>query len=260
MNNLGFRVYGIAALLLGAVGLAWDDFALVWQPVPEGLPGRSELAYLTGVALVVGGIVLNWRAAARRGALVLAALYACGVILLHAPHVVAHPFTLAPWAGVAEQTALVTGGVVSYAVTNVLVRAPALRLVVVARWIFGSCLLVFGAVHFAYTKATAEMVPAWLPPGQLFWAYLTGVAHIAAGLGILFNIQARMAAILLTIMFAGFGILVHLPLLLTDPTSHLNWVMNAMNLALTGSAWVVADSYTRFGQLRGGERVMHVVR
>jgi hypothetical protein len=48
--------------------------------------------------------------------------------------------------------------------------------------------------------------------------------------------------VLLTIMFALFGVLIHAPLLAADPHSHLNWVMNGMNLALTGSAWIAADS------------------
>jgi hypothetical protein len=43
-------------------------------------------------------------------------------------------------------------------------------------------------------------------------------------------------------MCALFGVLVHAPLLLADPHSQLNWVMNGMNLSLTGAAWVVADS------------------
>jgi hypothetical protein len=36
-------------------------------------------------------------------------------------------------------------------------------------------------------------------------------------------------------------VLIHAPLLIAEH-SHLNWVMNAMNLALTGAAWITADS------------------
>lgn len=56
------------------------------------------------------------------------------------------------------------------------------------------------------------------------------------------GVGARLAAILLTVMFAIFGLLVHAPLLFQDPQSRLNWVMNAQNLALTGADWVLADS------------------
>ena len=57
--------------------------------------------------------------------------------------------------------------------------------------------------------------------------------------------QARLAAILLTAMYASFSLLVHAPMLLADPSSHMNWSESALNLALTGVAWVVADSLAR---------------
>ena len=49
----------------------------------------------------------------------------------------------------------------------------------------------------------------------------------------------------MTAMYASFTPLVHLPMLLADPSSHGNWSENALNLALTGAAWVVADSPAR---------------
>ena len=109
---------------------------------------------------------------------------------------------------------------------------------------FGVCALLFGGAHFFYMNLTAPMVPQWLPPTQEFWAYATGVGHIAAGVAILTGVQARLAAILLTAMFASFSLLVHGPMLLADPSSRTNWSESALNLALIGAAWVVADSPT----------------
>ena len=57
--------------------------------------------------------------------------------------------------------------------------------------------------------------------------------------------QARLAAILLTAMYVSFTLLVHVPMLLADPSSHWIWSENALNLALIGAAWVVADSLAR---------------
>src|SRR5437763_529874 len=92
--------------------------------------------------------------------------------------------------------------------------AIALGMVVLAwgAWLaFGACLLVFGTSHFLYAQFTASLVAAWLPPSRLFWAYATGAAQIAAGLAMLTGVKARLAAILLTIMYAAFGLLVHIP-------------------------------------------------
>jgi hypothetical protein len=46
-------------------------------------------------------------------------------------------------------------------------------------------------------------------------------------------------------MYASFTLLVHLPMLFADPSSKTNWSENALNLALIGVAWVVADSTAR---------------
>jgi hypothetical protein len=43
-------------------------------------------------------------------------------------------------------------------------------------------------------------------------------------------------------MLVTFGALVWAPALLVDPHAHFAWAGNAINLALTGAAWVVADS------------------
>jgi uncharacterized membrane protein YphA (DoxX/SURF4 family) len=81
-----------------------------------------------------------------------------------------------------------------------------------------------------------------LPPNQIFWAYATGILHWAAGAAILSRIFAVAAARGLTAMFVGFGILVHAPTIFIDPHSHMSWAANAMNLALIGAAWVMAES------------------
>ncbi|MBV9331800.1 MAG: hypothetical protein JOZ55_09640, partial [Alphaproteobacteria bacterium] len=66
---------------------------------------------------------------------------------------------------------------------------------------------------------------------------------IAAGLAIITGVGARLASILLTIMFAMFTFMVHAPLLFADPASRTILSENAENLALIGVAWLVAESF-----------------
>jgi uncharacterized membrane protein YphA (DoxX/SURF4 family) len=231
MKTIGIKVYALAMIGFGLLGLASGDFAAVWQPVPDTLPGRMILAYIVAAIFLAGGIALFVQRTAATAALVLAVLFGLDVLLLHAWLVPLHPTVVQAYAGVAEQLALVCGAVIAYG-----------RAVPVARGVFGLCLLAFGAAHFAYLPQTAAYVPGYLPPSQMFWAYATGIAHVAAGLAILSGVLARLASILLTIMFAGFSLLVHLPNLIGTP-SHFNWAANAMNLALVGTAWIVMDSY-----------------
>jgi uncharacterized membrane protein YphA (DoxX/SURF4 family) len=239
-RRVSVRIYGLAAVALGLVGLVWGDFAAVWQPVPKELPGRTALAYAVAIALSIAGLALQWRRSAGLGALTLTALYTLGVLLLHVPRIIAHSSAFVTWSGIAEQLALVAAGLVAYAYCAQLEAAGAARLLKIGRLIFGVCLIVFGLAHLVYLAPTAEFVPAWLPPGQTFWAYATAAGHFAAGIAILSGILARTAARWLTAMFVVFGILVHAPTIFTDPHTHFNWAANAINFALIGSAWVIA--------------------
>jgi uncharacterized membrane protein YphA (DoxX/SURF4 family) len=251
MIPLGIRIYGLGAIATGLVGFAWGDFALQWEPVAASFPGRTALAYIFSTLLVVAGAAVNWRrSSAALGAAALVGLYAVVVVLMHGAQIVQQPAAFGAWDGAAEQLALLAGGLASYAylagASVGLGESP--RHAVMSRVALismGICLLMFGLAHFLYLDFTASMVPAWLPGGQKSWAILTGAAHLAAGIALLSGIKARLAAFLLTAMFAAFGLLVHLPSLIAAPHSHLSWVMNAINFALTGAAWAIATALTQ---------------
>jgi uncharacterized membrane protein YphA (DoxX/SURF4 family) len=241
-RRVGARAYGLAAIALGLVGLVWGDFAAVWQPVPQSVPGRTVSAYIVAVALLLAGSAIQWQHTAALGALMLTALYGLGIALLHVPRMVAHPSVFVVWLGIAEQLALVAGGLAIYALSAQIEATLAERMTRIARLVFGVCLMVFGVAHIVYIKETAEMVPAWLPPGQVFWADATAAGHLAAGIAILSGIAARAGAMLLTAMYVVFSIFVHAPAVILDPHAHITWAANAINLALIGSAWVIAAS------------------
>src|ERR1700692_79352 len=241
----GWRVYGLGVMAMGMVCLAWGKFD-PGQPVPKNFPDRTALAYAAAAFMLVAGAAGECRRTAAGGAAALTAWYALiVVILMNGRLVFAHYAEFGSYSGTAEQLAISAGGLIVYAGCARIDAALAARLTRLGQLAFGVCALLFGAAHFFYMNLTAPLVPRWLPPSQAFWAYATGVGHIAAGLAILTGVQARLAAILLTAMYASFTPLVHLPMLLADPSSHMNWSENALNLALIGAAWVVADSLAR---------------
>lgn len=111
----------------------------------------------------------------------------------------------------------------------------------VARLLFGASCVVFGLSHFVYTNATASMVPAWLP-NRVFFAYLTGAGHFSAGVAILLGILPRLAATLEAAKISSFVLLVHLPGIVAEPKSRLQWTMLFVASALAGAAWVFAST------------------
>jgi uncharacterized membrane protein YphA (DoxX/SURF4 family) len=241
----GWRVYGLGVIALALVCLAWADFD-PGQPVPKSFPDRTALAYAVAAFMLVAGAAVEWRRTAAWGAGALAAYYALIVVILMDGRVtLAHYAEYVAYENVAEQLAIAAGALIIYAASARIDAALAARLTRLGQLAFGVCALVFGGAHFVYMNMTAPLVPKWLPPGQAFWAYATGVGHIAAGVAILTGVQARLAAILLTAMYASFTLLVHGPMLLADRSNHWIWSENALNIALTGVAWVVADSLAR---------------
>jgi uncharacterized membrane protein YphA (DoxX/SURF4 family) len=241
----GWRVYGLGVMALALVSLAWGDFD-PGQPVPKDFPGRVLLAYAAAAFMLVAGAAIEWRRTAAWGAAALAAYYGFIVVILMEGRVVlAHYAEFGAYSGAAEQLAIAAGALIIYAGSAEIDAALAARLTRLGQLAFGVCAVLFGGAHFFYMNLTAPLVPKWLPPTQEFWAYATGVGHIAAGVAILTGVQARLAAILLTVMYASFTLLVHAPMLLAAPTKHGNWAENALNLALIGAAWVVADSLSR---------------
>jgi uncharacterized membrane protein YphA (DoxX/SURF4 family) len=164
------------------------------------------------------------------------------VVVMNGSVLLAHYKEFGTYEELAIQLAVAMGGLIVYAANAGIDAVVAERLIRLGRLTFGACALIFGTAHFVYLNLTAPLVPSWLPPSQVFWAYATGVAHIAAGIAILSGVQARLAAILLTAMYASFTLLVHLPMLLAKPDSYWIWSENLLNIALIGAAWVVADS------------------
>ena len=241
----GWRVYGLGVMAVGMACLAFGEFD-PGQPVPEHFPARVALAYAAGAFLVLAAAAVEWRRTTAWGAAALTVYYSFfDVMLMNGRLLLTNFAVFGTYENIAIQLSIAAGGLIVYATTARIDAALAARLTRVGRLAFGICALVFGGAHFIYMNLTAPLVPKWLPPAQEFWAYATGVGHIAAGVAILTGVQARRAAILLTAMFASFTPLVHVPMLLADPSSHWIWSENALNLALIGAAWVVADSLAR---------------
>jgi uncharacterized membrane protein len=241
----GWRVYGLGIVALGMVCVAFGDFH-PGQPVPKDFPERTVLAYAAAAFMLVAGAAVEWRRTTAWGAAALAAYFALVVVVLMNGRVLlGHYAEYGPYESIAIELAIAAGGLIAYAGSARIDAALASRLMRVGQVVFGVCALIFGGAHFVYMNLTAPLIPKWLPPSQEFWGYTTGLCHIAAGIAILSNVQARLASVLLTVMFASFTPLVHLPMLLADPSSHWIWNENAVNIALTGAAWVVADSLAR---------------
>ncbi|HEY6640734.1 DoxX family membrane protein [Povalibacter sp.] len=229
--------YGLGSLILGIVGARVGDFAMQWQPVPAGIPGRTVLAYLSALILIALGTAMLTGIRPRATLLAATIFYGLWVVLLHLPAAIANASQLYEWNGLAEILAITAGGAAGWALADA-ATTQSNRVAHIARLIFGTCLLVFGTSHFVYDDFSAGLIPGWLP-APLFWVYLTGAGHAAAGLAFLAGVATRLASTLLAAMFACFVLLLHLPRVLAHPELRVEWTMLGIAVTLTGAAWLL---------------------
>jgi hypothetical protein len=75
----------------------------------------------------------------------------------------------------------------------------------------------------------------------MFWAIATTVAFGLAAVALLTNCKALLATRLLTLMVVLLALLVWIPLVVSDPHSHVNWSELAESFAIAGAAWILAE-------------------
>jgi hypothetical protein len=230
LRNLGCHVFGAAALAFGLITLAWHEYN-GWHLPPY-------IVYPAAAAEIFAGAAIQLRRTAKTAAVVLGAVYLV-FALRCVPPIFAKPQIYNNWGNFFEQFSLVTGAAIIYArLSSAWSRETLNR---IGRILLGMCAVSFALEQTIYLGATASFVPKWLPPGQMFWAVATTVFFALAAVALLTNRVALLATRLLTMMLVIFGLLVWVPLLLSDLHHHTNWGETVETFAIAGAAWILAD-------------------
>ena len=212
----GRIVFGASAVLFGTIALVWHD-PETWQTLREiwSLPLGITLGACLMTLQIAAGIGVQYPGTA-------------------------HLASVVQYGSFFEQFSLLCGAMALFAATE----AGAARAAVfgrLARLGLGVSAISFTLAQILYLRLTADLVPRWIPPNQMFWAILTTVAFALAAIAMLINRQARLAIRLMTLMLALFGVLVWIPRLIAHPEAHLNWSELALTFLITGASWMVAD-------------------
>ncbi len=239
-------LFAAGIIALGILALIYGDFALVWQPVAAWVPGRTALAYCSGLLMIFSGFGLFFRTTEAWSTRILFA-YLILWLLLKVPALLVAPQMEAVWLGFGEIAVLLAGGWVMFARMSGLQKGSiwtfatennGIRL---AQLLFAVALIPIGLSHLVYGKQTVDLVPAWLP-FRIGWAYLTGIAQMACGFGVLFSIYPRMAATGEALMLSLFTFLVWGPAVLAAPATRLPWTAFFITWVIAASAWLVASN------------------
>src|SRR5437868_14761566 len=108
------KLFAVGMMGLGILAFVYRDFAMVWQPVAAWVPGRTALAYASGVLMLLGGMGLMLERTAPTSIKILFP-YLIVWLLLKVPSVFAAPTMEAVYLGVGELAVLLAGGWTLYA-------------------------------------------------------------------------------------------------------------------------------------------------
>ena len=248
------------AVALAAFGFQYILFAMGRGgpvPGPPWYPSSAAVAWLVALLFGAGAAALAIPKNPARAALALGAYFLLHLVVVHGPKVAERPTHAGLWTSAFEMVAM-TGGLWVLAGTQrpdgnaerALSMASA-----IGRYAFALPLVAFGFLHAMYAAYVATLVPAWIP-GHLFWAYAVGVAFVLAGLAITANIQARLAATMLGLMFASWVVVLHLPRAIAAAESGNEWTSTFVALTMAGCSFAVAAASPRKSTVDApGERV-----
>jgi uncharacterized membrane protein len=248
-------LFAIGLIGMGVLALVYGDFAMVWQPVAPWFPGRTVLAYGSGVLMVGCGVGLFFRATTA-WALRIVLPYLVVWQMLKFPSLVVAPKMEAVYLGFGEIAVLLAGGWTLFARLGDLsgtkfAWAGGEQAVRFARYYFAVWIIPIGISHMLYLKPTLDLIPPFLP-GKVFWAYLTGIGQIASGLGVLFGVLPRVAAWAEAAQISLYALLIWLPAILLEnknlgpsfahANQRLSFTAFFISWIIAAGAWAVAQN------------------
>ena len=234
-------IFAVPWLVFGAQHFMLVDF--VAALVPAYFPARWFWAYLTGAAMIAAAVSLIAGVKARLAAVLLGAMLMTFVLLIHIPKLAGGGSTAISWTRALQDlaiasTAFMLAGALTMRKTESDVVDKIARL---SRYVFAILLIVFGAAQFLNLDFLTAKVATFLP-SRMFWVYLTGAAMVAAGVSILTNKKARLAAFAVGVLMLILNLLLHIYLLASSPQTPLLWTAAMLDLAITCGAFVLATT------------------
>jgi uncharacterized membrane protein len=253
MNRIvkqGRLLFAITIVAFGIENMVVARSTDPFLPVIPWVPSYAWLGYLTGVALVAAGVCIAARFRERLAAILLGFLFLLCDLVLQLPRVIAAPLDVGVRTTAFETLTMCSAAWIvaaSLPADGILPERweRALQgLLKSGRYLFAICSIVFGIDHYFVFSLIVSLIPHWIPGGGWFWAHVTAIALVAAGLSIALGWMDRMAATMLGLMFLLWFLLLHGPRVVSYPRSHNpdEWSSALIALGVCAGSWILAAS------------------
>jgi uncharacterized membrane protein YphA (DoxX/SURF4 family) len=188
----------------------------IMQLVPAWMPGRLFWAYFVGMALIAAGLSLAVGRCVPVTVTLLTVLFFLFVVTIHLPNLAIHLTSRFYWAVALRDISFGAGTLASTAyfmretrsrLANQLLRAARLGIAIPVIFFGVENLL---HPHFAPGVPLDMLTPGWVPVPAL-WALLTGATMLVAGVGMLLDKHARLAATVVGMLMTALTVFLYLP-------------------------------------------------
>jgi len=173
--------------------------AAISQIIPAWIPVHTFWVYFVGTCLILGGLSVVFQKYAGLSAGLFGVMLLCFEALMNIPGVVALPHSRLIWTLCIREFSFSWGALSFAAMHTQEWRTNGTHwLVSIARMVLGIALVFFAVEHFLHPALLPgvpleQLTPNFIP-AHLLWGYLTSAVYGVAGLCLLINKKARLAA------------------------------------------------------------------
>jgi uncharacterized membrane protein len=209
--------------------------------VPRWLPGALFWTYFVGACLLAAAVsFIAWKYV-RWSALLLALLFLIIVVTIDLPNLPVQLHERLFWTLTVRETAFAGGAMV---LAGSLWSRPGagIPLIILGRLLVACTFLFYAAEHFLFPLFVPgvpleKLTPAWVPAPALL-AYIVGTTLFAAGIGLMFRLTCRVAAVSAGTVLLLLTVFFYIPILITEIRSPLavegvNYVGDTLLFAAT---------------------------
>jgi uncharacterized membrane protein len=236
--TIGKLFFGVAILSIGIVHLVTGNFPTGLIPVAALFPGKIFLVYLSGIALIIAGLLTLTKKYAYPGACLAAIIWLVWLLALHLPQLIITYNKPGEWTPTFEVAAFFGGALILMGNFNTALNTR-FKLKPIGRYIFALGLIVFFVLHVIYAQYIATLIPSWIPE-RLFWAYFVGFAFLAVAISIFIGKLVHLSTTLIALMFLIWFTILHLPRVVANMHTEPEWTSMFVVLGFSGMAFLIA--------------------
>jgi uncharacterized membrane protein YphA (DoxX/SURF4 family) len=251
----GRCLFGAAIVAFGVENLVCARSRDPFLPAIPWVPSYPWLAYVTGTFLLAAGLCIAVNLRTRAVALLLGVFFLLCDLVLQIPRVAPLPWDVGMRTCAFEtltmcaSALMLAGALPAEGQSFGRWQAAINGLIGSGRYLFAASAIIFGVDHYLVFNLIVFLVPKWIPGGGWFWANLTAIAFIAAGISIAVKIGDRWASFMLGLMFLLWFLVLHAPRIASYPRilDPHEWSSAFIALGICGGAWILTWSLSAMG-------------